>query len=89
MWQHKRAGEVVNVIKALKRLSKKKDLQEGPIDRLREALKKFDHKHLDDDQINILINDNDIEEAMDLCQKIQTASRDLFSTLFNAKKKTS
>ena len=24
---------------------------------------------------------------MDLCQKIQTASRDLFSTLFNAKKK--
>jgi hypothetical protein len=86
-WQHKRAGEVVNVIKALKRLNKKKDLQDGPIDRLREALKKFDHKHLDEDQINRLINENDIEEAMDLCQKIQTASRDLHATLFNAKKK--
>ena len=87
VWQHKRAGEVVNTIKALRRLDKKKDLQDGPIDRLREALKKFDHKHLDEDQINRLINENDIEEAMDLCQKIQTASRDLHAILFNAKKK--
>ena len=86
-WQHKRAGEVTNLIKALTRLDKKQEQQDGPIDRLREALKKFDHKHLDEDQIKRLINDNDIEEAMELCQKIQTASRDLYSTLFDAKKK--
>ena len=87
VWQHKRAGEVSNLIKALTRLDKKQDLQDGPIDRLREALKKFDHKHLDEDQIKRLINDNDIEEAMELCQKIQTVSRDLHATLFAAKKK--
>jgi hypothetical protein len=86
-WQHKRAGEVSNLVKALTRLDKKQEQQDGPIDRLREALKKFDHKHLDEDQIKRLINDNDIEEAMDLCQKIQTASRDLHATLFAAKKK--
>lgn len=86
-WQHKRAGEVSNLVKALTRLDKKQEQQDGPIDRLKEALKKFDHKHLDEDQIKRLINDNDIEEAMDLCQKIQTASRDLYATLFAAKKK--
>ena len=86
-WQHKRAGEISNLVKALTRLDKKQEQQDGPIDRLREALKKFDHKHLDEDQIKRLINDNDIEEAMDLCQKIQTVSRDLHATLFAAKKK--
>ena len=85
-WQHKRASEVSNLVKALTRLDKKQEQQDGPIDRLKEALKKFDHKHLDEDQIKRLINDNDIEEAMDLCQKIQTASRDLHATLFAAKK---
>ena len=86
-WQHKRSGEVVNIIKSLKRLDEKKDLQEGPIERLKEALNKLEHKHLDEQQIYRMIDDGDLDEALKLCNSIQTASRELYSLFNDAKKK--
>jgi len=86
-WQHERSGEIVNIIKSLKRLEEKKDLQEGPLERLREALNKLEHKHLDEQQIYRMIDDGDIDEALKLCNSIQTASRELYSQFDDARKK--
>ena len=87
VWQHEKSGEIINIIKTLKRLEEKKDLQEGPLDRLREALNKLEHKHLDEHQIYRMIDDGDIDEALKLCNSIQTASRELYSQFDDAKKK--
>ena len=86
-WQHEKSSEVVKVIKSLQNLEEKKDLQEGPIDRLREALKKLEHDHLDEDQINRTIDYDDLEEAMKISNRIQTVSRDLYSKFSDARKK--
>ena len=85
VWQYEKSGEIINIIKTLKRLEEK-DLQEGPLDRLREALNKLEHKHLDEHQIYRMIDDGDIDEALKLCNSIQTASRELYSQFDDAKK---
>lgn len=77
-WQFTQGEIVANTIKRLKALIAKKELQEGPLDRLEEALKKLDHKNLDEAQIKRMPL-REFEKAMELCNSIQTASRDLHS----------
>ena len=86
-WQHEKSTEVVNLIKALQRLDEKKDMQEGPLERLREALKKLEHDHLDEEQIDRTINYDDLEEAKKISNKIQTLSRHLYSLFEDAQKR--
>ena len=87
-WQHTRGDEIINGIKKLQALANKKEMQEGPIDRLEEVLRKLDHKHLDEEQIKRMPID-EIETAIKLTNDIQTANKGLQKTFYDLKKNRS
>jgi len=81
-WQKQKGVEVLNIVKKLYNLIGKQEEQEDPLDRLAESLQKIMHKDLEIEKI-LKMSTHDADQAMKICNKIQTQSKKLANFFYD------
>lgn len=81
-WQKQKGVEVLNIVKKLYNLIGKQEEQEDPLDRLNESYQKITHKDLEIEKI-VKMSTYDADQAMKICNKIQTISKKLATFFYD------
>ena len=85
LWQKEKSGEIIKIIKKIKNIKEKKDLQEDPLDRLKESFRNLDHEELNFEMLEGM-KISDLKNALELTNNIEKRNKKLQSTFYKLMK---
>jgi hypothetical protein len=85
IWQKEKSGEIIKIIKKIKNIKEKTDLQEDPLDRLKESFRNLDHEELNFEMLEGM-KISDLKSALELTNNIEKRNKKLQSTFYKLMK---